>query len=143
MNCNSSGRLLIESFETFESLVYQDQNGVWTQGYGHTNGITADSPPCTLEQANAWLAGDLAWAEAVVTRRVHVPLTENQFSALCCLVFNIGSGNFQESSALGFLNAGQYDKVPAAMALWNRAGGKVSAGLVRRRTAEGLLWAAS
>jgi GH24 family phage-related lysozyme (muramidase) len=41
---------------------------------------------------------------------------------------------------LKVLNNGEYDKVPAEMKRWNRAGGKVLAGLVRRREAEARLF---
>jgi GH24 family phage-related lysozyme (muramidase) len=38
---------------------------------------------------------------------------------------------------LKVLNAGDYEGIPAQMARWNKAGGKVLEGLKRRREAEG------
>ena len=38
------------------------------------------------------------------------------------------------------LNAGNYEKVPSEMKRWNKAGGKVLDGLIRRREAESLLF---
>ena len=140
MECNQAGRNLIESFEKFEAVAYYDQNNILTIGYGHTGPDVFPGQTCTQEQANAWLESDLATAEACVTRLVIVSLTDNQFSALCCFVFNIGSGHFKGSSALHLLNSGDYADVPAHILLWDEAGGAVSAGLVRRRTAEVALW---
>ena len=140
MQCNPAGRSLIEGFEGFKPLPYQDQNGIWTQGYGHTAGVTASSPAITQDQADEWLESDLAQAEASVNNLVKVDLTDNQFSALCCFVFNIGSGRFKGCSALHLLNTGDYADVPSHMMLWDEAGGAVSSGLVRRRQAEVNLW---
>jgi len=41
---------------------------------------------------------------------------------------------------LRVLNEGKYDEVPAQMKKWNKANGKVLAGLTRRREAEGLMF---
>ena len=38
------------------------------------------------------------------------------------------------------LNEGKYDEVPAQMKRWNKAKGKVLAGLTRRREAEALMF---
>ena len=38
------------------------------------------------------------------------------------------------------LNEKKYDKVPSQMKRWNKAGGKVSRGLVRRRNAEAAMF---
>lgn len=139
MQCNQAGRALIESFEHFEPVAYHDQNGILTIGYGHIAGVYAGQT-CTQAEADAWMESDLAWAEACVNDMVTVTLIENQYSALCCFVFNIGSGHFKGSSALHLLNTGDLADVPAHMQLWNEAGGAVSNGLVRRRQAEVDLW---
>lgn len=41
---------------------------------------------------------------------------------------------------LKVLNNKEYEEVPAQMQRWNKAGGKVLEGLVRRRNAESLLF---
>jgi lysozyme len=131
---------LIKSFENCKLAVYLDQRGIPTQGWGHTNGITTASAPITQQQADEWLALDVAWAGEDVEREVEVPLNDNQFSALVDFVYECGSGNFAKSSLLTVLNRGFYDQVPAHLAMWNESGGVVSAGLVRRRAAEVALW---
>jgi lysozyme len=79
-------------------------------------------------------------AEAVISSLVTVPLSDNQFSALCSFVYNIGAGHFKASSALHILNNGDLGNVPAHIMLWDEAGGQVSDGLILRRQAEVNLW---
>lgn len=67
---------------------------------------------------------------------VKVPLTQNQFDALCDLVYNIGSGNFSKSTLLRKLNAKDYTGAAEEFVKWNMAGGKVLSGLTKRREEE-------
>jgi lysozyme len=92
------------------------------------------------EQAVAWLRRDVASAEATVKRDVRVELNQEEYDALVDLVFNIGSGNFETSTLLRKLNAGDTDGAIAEFAKWNKAGGVVLAGLVKRREAERVLF---
>lgn len=67
---------------------------------------------------------------------VKVPLTQNQFDALCDLVYNIGLGNFSTSTLLKKLNAKDYTGAASEFVKWNMAGGKVLSGLTKRRESE-------
>lgn len=107
----------------------------WTIGYGHTRGVQPNDV-CTLEQADAWLAEDIEDAEREVNTHVVVPLTQHQFDALVDFVFNLGSGNFEHSTLLRLLNAGDMAGADAEFAKWVRGGGKVLPGLVKRRALE-------
>ena len=69
-----------------------------------------------------------------------MPLEQFQFDALVAWVYNLGAGNFKESTLLRVLNEGDYDDVPHQIKRWNKAGGRVLQGLVRRREAEALLF---
>ncbi len=139
MTTSPNGRKLIESFEGLRLTAYLDQRGIATCGYGHTASVKMGDT-CTPEQADEWLAGDLATAEGAVNRLVKVPLTQNQFDALVSLCFNIGQGNFAESTVLRDLNGGYI--IPAACAIldWNKTNGQVNSGLVNRRNAEKALF---
>ena len=90
--------------------------------------------------ADRLLAEDLAEFEKYVDNLVDVPLTQNQFDALVAWTFNLGPTNLSESTLLKKLNAGDYDSVPSEMKRWNKAGGEVLEGLVRRREAEAALF---
>lgn len=143
MQTNEAGLELIKMFEGLRLEAYVDAVGIWTIGYGHTQGV-APGMVITEEQAEAFLRQDLSDAEAAVSRYVKVRLNDNEFSALASLVFNIGSGNFQRSTVLRRLN--NEDRVGAADAIewWNkgRVNGVLTSlpGLVRRRAAEKALF---
>ena len=74
--------------------------------------------------------------ENYVNTAVEVPLSQNQFDALVSWVYNLGPTNFNSSTMLKVLNAGDYSEVGNQMLRWNKAGGKVLEGLTRRRQAE-------
>ena len=84
---------------------------------------------------------DLAEAESAVERLIDVALNDHQFAALVCFTFNLGAGNLSRSTLRRRLNAGDYDAVPSELGRWVKAGGRTLAGLVRRRAAEGELFA--
>lgn len=131
---NDAGYNLIREFEGFRGKPYQDSGGVWTQGYGHTDGVTADSPDITQEQADDWLDDDLEAAETIVGK-LPLHLTDNQFAALVSLVFNCGKAPL--NGTIGrMLEAGNYRAAATAFLLWNHIGTVVSDGLTRRRQAE-------
>jgi GH24 family phage-related lysozyme (muramidase) len=71
---------------------------------------------------------------------VETPLTDNQFGALVSFTFNLGRGNLAKSTLLRKLNGGDYDGAAIEFNKWNKAGGKVLAGLVARRAAEAELF---
>lgn len=133
------GFSLTEQFEGLSLQAYKDVAGVWTNGYGNTHGVVPDTA-ITLQQAKNDLASNIEGAEYVVNRVVTVPLTQNQFDALVDFVFNLGSGNFQSSTLLRLLNAGNYAGASVEFPKWNHAGGSVVAGLTRRRIAEQALF---
>ena len=134
---------LVKSFEGLRLTAYKCPAGVWTIGYGHTQGVSRGMR-ITEARANEMLTSDLEDAGKSVLRLISVPLNDNQYGALCSFVFNLGAGALQTSTLRKILNTGDYAGVPAQMARWNKAtvNGKkvVLAGLVRRREAEGKLW---
>ena len=73
---------------------------------------------------------------AAVKRLIKVPLTQNEFDALVSFTYNIGSGGLKKSTTLKEINKENYFAGGQAMALWNKADGKVLRGLVKRRKNE-------
>lgn len=140
MRISADGIALIKGFEGYSSTPYRCSANVWTIGFGHTKNVTKLTEPISKEYAEELLQKDLEEFENAVNRHVTVPLTQNQFDALVSLSFNIGVGAFSKSTLLKLLNKGEYNKVPYELARWNKAGGKVLAGLTRRRAAEADLW---
>ena len=133
------GLALIKKFEGCELKAYQCSAGVWTIGYGHTKDVV-EGMEITQEQAEQMLVDELHEYESYINKYVTVALSQNQFDALVSWVYNLGPANLKSSTMLKVLNDGKYEDVPYQMKRWNKAGGKVLDGLVRRREAEALLY---
>ena len=129
---NQAGLNLIESFEGLRLTSYQDSVGVWTIGYGHTQGVK-QGQTITQQQAQAFLQQDLGVAEAAVNR-LGLTLTDNQFAALVSFTFNLGAGNLNKLIKNGLA------AVPDRILLFDHAGGRQLPGLTRRRQAERALY---
>ena len=114
--------------------------------YGHTDAAGAPKYAATKdkkftrEEGLNILCMDLAKYEAAVRSKVTVPLTDNQFGALVSFTFNVGPANFNKSTLLRKLNAGDYKGAAAELPKWRHAAGRVLNGLIRRRAAEQALF---
>lgn len=116
---------------------------VLTIGWGHTNDNGRK-----FKEGDTWTKGevdneflaDMAKFEKAVRRRVKVALTQSQFDALVSFTYNCGEGNLARSGLLRKVNAKDFDGAANEFALWNRGGGVVLKGLVRRRAAEAALF---
>lgn len=130
----------IKEHEGLRLVAYLDSVGVWTIGYGDTGKDVVKGLTITKEQAENRLSKRLAEFEGYVNKAVKVKLTQNQFDALVSLVYNIGPTNFNESTLLRKLNAGDYAGAADQFLVWNkgRVDGKLVAinGLTNRRKSE-------
>ncbi len=125
----------LKTYERFRPTAYlPTRNDRWTVGYGHTTGVK-EGDTCSLAQAEEWLHQDIVNAVHLVSTRVTVPLTQNQFDALVSLIFNCGEEPLDKT--LGhLLNAGDYVGAAAQFRRWDRQAGKELPGLEKRRIAE-------
>ena len=139
LKTSQEGISLIKSFEGCELSAYRCSADLPTIGYGHTAG-GSDGDTCTLEEAEEMLSDDLVEFENYVKKYVETDLEQNQFDSLVAWVYNLGPSNLAESTMLKELNAGNVEEVPRQMKRWNRAGGQVLDGLIRRREAESRLF---
>ena len=136
MNIGYNGVELIKKyFEGCELKAYKCPAGVWTIGYGHTKGVY-EGQEISQSEAEDMLRHELVEYENYVNTYVTAPLSQYQFDALVSWTYNLGGGNLKSSTMLKVLNEGNYEEVPNQMKRWNKAGGKVLQGLVRRREAE-------
>lgn len=134
MHMNEAGLRLLKNFEGVRLQAYKCPAGVVTIGYGHT-GMLNGKPltmgtTITQAQAEALLKQDLVRYENYVNS-LKRDFNENQFSALTSFVYNCGLGSLQ------MLCRNRNNKqIAEALLLYNKAGGKVLAGLTKRRKAE-------
>lgn len=98
------------------------------------------SVPLTTATGEALLKDDLSWPgryeDCVKNAVTYKNLNENQYSALVSFTFNLGCGSLRRSTLLKKLNKGNVQGAGDEFKRWNKAGGKVLPGLVRRRAAE-------
>jgi len=132
---------LIKSWESFRSLAYKDSVGVLTIGYGTTvypDGRKVQAgDTCTIDGAKVYLMQHISkHIVKPMNILVEVPLNTNHYNALISFIYNVGIGNFERSTMLKLINKGQYSNAANEFPKWNKAGGKVLLGLVRRRAAE-------
>ena len=139
MKISQEGIALIKKFEGCELEAYKCAAGVLKIGYGHTKGVT-EGMQITKAQADEMLVEELATYESYVSDAVENQLDQCMFDALVSWTYNLGPTNLLSSTMLKVLNAGEYEEVPAQIKRWNKAGGNVLEGLVRRREAEALLF---
>lgn len=130
------GRALIKQSEGFYPCRYVDVAGVATIGYGHTRTVES-LPKCIgYEKVESLLSDDLRGTERCIYQHVDVPLSQNQYDALSSFTFNLGCGALRNSTLLRKLNRGEYDGAADEFHRWNKAGGRVWEGLVKRRARE-------
>jgi lysozyme len=145
MKLNKAGADLIKSFEGCKLTAYVCSAGHNTIGYGNTFYENGDKvkPGDKITKERAESLFDLisdSFADKVVPL-IKSKINENQFGALVSFAYNAGVGNLQKSTLLKKVNANPNDpSIRDQFMLWNKAGGKVLAGLTRRRKAEADLY---
>lgn len=147
MEIGKKGLDLIKKFEGWFSAPYKDPIGIPTIGYGFTyylpsrKKVTLQDKPLTKEQGEVMLKQVLKVYEGDVLRLVKKPLTQNQFDALVSFTYNLGGANLSKSTLLKKINVNPNDPtIKAEFVKWNLAGGKIYAGLTRRRKEESELY---
>lgn len=141
MKTNQEGLDLIKRFEGFRAAAYKCPAGVWTIGYGHTSAAgeprVSAGNKITLSEGEEILKSDLIKYENAVIKALNgTEVTSNQFSALVSLCYNIGAGALAKSSIIRGILKGDISYAADRFRAFNRGGGRVLNGLVRRREAE-------
>lgn len=127
---------LVKRFEGCKLKAYLCPANVWTIGYGTTGPEIKEGLEISQDDAENYLRRDLVRFGEEVDAAVKVNITQSQFDALVSFVYNVGPGAFRKSTMLRKLNAGDYLGAALEFPKWNRGGGVVLNGLVRRRAAE-------
>jgi len=154
MNISEHGIKLLALWEGLKTHIYLDAVKLPTIGVGHLltkkeldckviiiNNVCIDiAKEITKEQALQLFYQDLQGFVKNVNNKVTVKLNQNQFDTLVSFSFNIGVTAFNNSTLLKKLNNGEYKEVSTQLKRWNKAQGKVIAGLINRRNKEIALW---
>ena len=135
MKTSPKGIALIKEFEGLRLKAYLCPGGVWTIGYGHTASV---KPGMVISEAQAeeYLKADLVRFERYLNG-LGLALNQNQFDALISFIYNVGTGNFSNSTLLRKVRANPQDNsIMDEFLRWVYSKGRVLPGLQRRRLAE-------
>lgn len=140
MHISDRGVEMVARYEGCRLKAYLCPAGKWTIGYGHTQGVKPGDRLTSQEAARELLKKDLEKYESYVNEFVgkgiiSFPLNQNMFDALTSFCYNCGKGNLQK-----LVSGRDAATVGSKMLLYNKGGGKVLAGLVRRRKEESALF---
>ena len=138
MNISKKGLDIIKKYEGLRLTAYKPipTEKYWTIGYGHYGSDVREGMVITQAQADKFLLEDIANAEKNVNSfNSKYFWTQNEYDALVSFAFNIGSINQLTAN-------GTRDKktIGDKILLYNKAGGNVLKGLVRRREEEHALY---
>ena len=135
-----ASELLIQKMKEFEGVrltSYRDSVGVWTIGIGHTKGVRPNQT-ITMAQCETLLKGDLLPCENFVNSIKEID-TQGKFDALVDFAFNLGIEALRKSTLLKLILAkAEESDIKNQFLRWNKAGGRVLSGLVKRRNWEAM-----
>ena len=135
---------LIKDFEGCRLKAYPDPGSggdPWTIGWGATGPGIRKGVVWTQAQADGRLAADLIGYAAGVTKALGgAPANDNQRGAMISMAYNVGISALASSTLMKKHKAGDYNGAALEFGRWNKASGKVLAGLTRRRAAEAAVY---
>ncbi len=146
MRTSEKGIALIKQCEGFRSKPYRCPAGVPTIGYGSTvypdgTHVRIEDEPITEAVAEGILKRQLNRYENGISRYVVSTINQPQFDALVSFAYNVGLGNFKNSTLLKKVNKDSNDKTIAdEFKKWTRCNGVILKGLTQRRCKEAELY---
>ena len=87
----------VAKFEGFRSRPYQDAGGTWTIGFGHTKGVTKNTPPISYNDALVLLANELENIRLSLQSEPYA-LNSSQWDAIVDFCFNLGIPAYKKST---------------------------------------------
>jgi len=116
---------------------YLDAVGVPTIGYGTTGRNVYLGLEITHDKAVEFLEEHIIYFENGALRLSPI-LSEypNALLAITSFCYNLGLGAYQRSTLRKKINQGDWIEAKRQIKRWNKAGGRILRGLVRRREAE-------
>jgi lysozyme len=146
MIVSDKGIELIKKFEGLSLKPYLCPARIPTIGYGNTfyedgTKVTMSDKLITAERATAMLKVVVSqFAVGVAKLITFKGVSQHQFDALVSFAYNVGLGNLKSSTLLKRVNKNEMELASMEFKKWDKAGGKVLAGLTKRREAEAMLF---
>jgi len=135
---NERGLELIGNAESCRRDPYVCPAGVLTDGIGNTHGVKAGVRKTDAQIAADWEKNILDAERCVNNYGNGKKLSDNTFSAITSITFNVGCSTMKQSTMFSLLREGPPAYVSACSQFprWVYAGKTVLPGLVKRRDAE-------
>lgn len=132
---------IIKEFEGCRLKAYKCSAGVWTIGYGHTEGVK-EAMEITQEQAETYFESDIMDYLSPVQKEVGNICNANQIAALTSFAFNVGNAALKKSTLLKVIkiNPQNFTEIRKQFMLWVYANKKFVKGLETRRENEADLY---
>ena len=134
---------LCRQFEGYRAKPYLCPANVATIGYGSTyyadgRKVTLEDAPMDEPTARALLMYELqhTYLPGALRNCPILATDERKLNAVVDFCYNLGTGRLQTSTLKRKINAQDWEGAKEQLMLWNKGGGKVLAGLTKRRTAE-------
>ena len=136
MKTSNAQRKLTKKAEGCRIISYADATGNLTIGYGHKMIHQKGLVKISWKEANNLFNYDMETVEMQVTK-LDLKINQNQFDAICDLVFNIGIGSFKKSNLYKKIKKNPNDvTIYKEFGKWIYGNGKVLKGLQKRREIE-------
>lgn len=130
-------------FEGFSSTPYLCPAGYWTLGYGTVfkpdgSRVTKDHPAVSKALALEWLEYEIKhnYMVSVLSATPNLINFPQTLGAMTDFAYNLGGPRYRASTLARRIRDENWQEAAAQLLLWNRGGGRVLPGLVRRRQAE-------
>jgi lysozyme len=165
MKTSEAGIHLMHKYEGYRNKPYQCPAHLWTVGWGHVmypeqaklpivrkegyTGMIRSEFPLRPKDNRVWSREELVeifkqdlnrFETGVVRLCPNTVNSQSHFDALVCFSFNAGLGNLQRSQIRMKYNRGDFEGAVEELLTWNKGGGKVLPGLVKRRNEEKALF---
>ena len=138
MKIDIYGENLIKKFESCKLTAYKADKSekYYTIGWGHYGKDVGKYAIITQETADKLFLNDIKYFAKCVNSCLKVKVTQSMFNALVSFTYNVGFSAFKSSTLLKYVNKKQFKKASNEFKKWNKCGGKVLKGLVKRRMLE-------
>ncbi len=130
---------IIRQFEGHSLKAYPDpatKGDPYTISYGLTGPWVVKGLEITQDESNSKFMEYIRDFSNKLDSLLRVTLTKNQYMAVLSLMWNIGPSKLAGSTLLRVLNQGDYNTAANEFLKWDKAAGKVMAGLTKRRALE-------
>lgn len=136
LRTNRAGLELIGNAEGCRRDPYTCPAGIITDGIGNTHNVKPGTRKTDEQIARDWEKNIDAAEKCVNAYAEGKSLTDNTFSAVTSITFNVGCAGVRKSTLFSLLRQNHIEQACNQFPRWVYGGGKILPGLVERRSKE-------